>query len=199
MIFYGPSGTGKTSTIIACIKQLFGNDKFDFLSLNASDERGVDTVRQRIKKFSETKKLFSDKNNEEIPIIVILDEADSMTEEAQFSLRQLLVNYTSTVRFCIICNYIHKILPEIQSRCCNFRFIPIQNNYIKNHLIDICEKENIKYKEEGLLDIINMSKGDLRKIINVLQTVYLIDNEITLDNVNRITNYPKKNIWSRKI
>ena len=106
MIFYGPSGTGKTSTIIACINKLFGTQSFDYLSLNASDERGVDTVRNRIRKFVYTKNLFTNNLNINIHKIVILDEADSMTEEAQFSLRQLIVNYTNTVRFCIICNYI---------------------------------------------------------------------------------------------
>lgn len=194
MIFYGPSGTGKTSTIIACINKLFGNKRFDYLTLNASDERGVDTVRNRIKKFAETQKLFD--NSNEHHKIVILDEADSMTEEAQFSLRQLLVNYTNTVRFCIICNYIHKIIPEIQSRCCNFRFIPIQNDYIKKHLINICKLEDIDYSENGLQNIIDMSNGDLRKIINILQTVYLIDKKICYDNVNRITSFPGKDVLS---
>ena len=192
MIFYGPSGTGKTSTIMACVNQLFDVNQFEVISLNASDERGVETVRQRIKHFVESDILFSqDSSNFKI---VILDEADSMTEDAQFSLRQLIMNYSEKVRFCIICNYIHKIIPALQSRCCKFRYIPIPHDYINKYLIDICKLENINYDNEGLKNIIEIGNGDLRKVINILQTVYLIDGHITPSNVLRITNTPDNNI-----
>ena len=107
----------------------------------------------------------------------------------------IMKNFTREEK-CIICNYIHKIIPEIQSRCCNFRFIPIQNDYIKKHLINICKSEDIEYSENGLQNIIDMSNGDLRKIINILQTVYLIDKKIYYDNVNRITSFPGKDVLS---
>ena len=191
MIFYGPSGTGKTSTIMACVNQLFDLNQFEVISLNASDERGVETVRQRIKHFVESDILFNTESNFKI---VILDEADSMTEDAQFSLRQLIMNYSEKARFCIICNYIHKIIPALQSRCCKFRYIPIPHDYINKYLIDICKLENIKYDNDGLKNIIEIGKGDLRKVINILQTVYLIDGNITPTNVLRITNTPDENL-----
>jgi replication factor C subunit 3/5 len=192
MIFYGPPGTGKTSTIMACVNQLFDVNQFEVISLNASDERGVEIVRQRIKHFVESDIMFSKESSNFK--IVILDEADSMTEDAQFSLRQLIMNYSEKVRFCIICNYIHKIIPALQSRCCKFRYIPIPYDYINKYLTDICQLENIDYDNEGLKNIIDIGKGDLRKVINILQTVYLIDGNITPSNVLRITNTPDNNI-----
>ena len=115
-----------------------------------------------------------------------------MTEDAQYSLRQIIMNYTSNVRFCIICNYINRIIPALQSRCCKFRYIPIPKEYIIRYLINICNIENIKYDVPGIEAINNVSDGDLRKSLNILQTIYLVDSNITPENVHRIANHPDK-------
>ena len=190
MIFFGPPGTGKTSTIITCINQMYDSNKCEVIILNASDERGIDTVRQRIKDFSVSVPLF----NNDMYKIVILDEADSMTEEAQYSLRQIIMNNINNVRFCIICNYIHRIIPALQSRCSKFRFIPLPDEYIRKYMKSVCVKENMEYTEEGLSSLIKISGGDLRKSLNIAQTISLINNKLTYDNVYDISNYPNKKI-----
>ena len=188
MIFYGPPGTGKTSTILACVNEIYDSNQFEVINLNASDERGIDVVRQRIYNFVESQTLFKKSNFK----IVILDEADSMTEDAQYSLRQIIMNYTDNVRFCIICNYINRIIPALQSRCCKFRYIPIPKEYIVRYLINICNIENIQYDLTGIEAINNVSGGDLRKSLNLLQTIHLVDQHIIPENVHRISNYPDK-------
>lgn len=188
MLLYGPPGTGKTSTILACVNEIYDCNQFEVINLNASDERGIDVVRQRIYSFVESKTLF---NNSSFKI-VILDEADSMTEDAQYSLRQIIMNYTNNVRFCIICNYVNRIIPALQSRCCKFRYIPIPKEYIVKFLLSICSLEDITYDLSGLEAINNVCNGDLRKSLNLLQTIQMIDNNITPDNVHRISNYPDK-------
>jgi replication factor C subunit 3/5 len=113
LLFHGPPGTGKTSTIIACAKKMYGNNYSSMtLELNASDDRGIDVVRDQIKEFDGTKKLFSSGVK-----LVILDEADAMTTDAQSALRRVVEKYTSNTRFCMICNYVNKIIPALQSRC----------------------------------------------------------------------------------
>jgi len=128
VIFYGPPGTGKTTTILACAKHMYG-DSFPnmVLELNGSDDRGINVVREQIKDFSQSE-MFSNEIfnvNKKKHKLVILDEADSMTYDAQFALRRVIEIYTTTTRFCLICNYSTKIIPSLQSRCITFRFSPI--------------------------------------------------------------------------
>ena len=175
LLFYGPPGTGKTSTILACTNELYGQQISSFvIHLNASDERGIDVVRERIKDFCNAGLLFV-KNKKKL---VILDEADSMTQDAQLTLRQMIVKYTKNVRFCLICNYVYKIIPELQSRFSKFRFKILDNNLIVSKIIYILKQENIDYD----LDIINiLSKncnGDMRKIINTLQCISINNKKI---------------------
>jgi replication factor C subunit 2/4 len=168
LIFHGPSGCGKTSTILALAKELFKTHYKDrIIELNASDERGINIVRDKIKMYAKQ----SVSLNNDIPPwkIIILDEADTMTSDSQFALRRIMEEYSKVTRFCIICNYHNKIIEPIISRCSLFCFKPIDDLEIYNKLKIICEKENCKYSEKILEKIIFISRGDLRKAINLIQ------------------------------
>ena len=143
LLFFGPSGSGKTSTIIAMAKELFGVHYQDRIKeLNASDERGINVVREKIKNYSQE----SINNIEGLPPwkIIILDEADNMTSESQYALRRIMEEYSKITRFCVICNYHYKIIDPIVSRCALFRFKPIPKLFIKNQLKFISKKEKLK-------------------------------------------------------
>lgn len=147
LLLYGPPGTGKTSTVLALAKDLFGADFFRkrTLELNASDERGIAVVREKIKKFAQ-RKIARHPDGRDIPQLqfVILDEADSMTIDAQAALRRIIEAYAKTTRFCIICNYISKIIDPLASRCVKFRFTPIGAAAQKERLLKICEAESVQ-------------------------------------------------------
>jgi replication factor C subunit 3/5 len=169
LLFHGPPGTGKTSTILACAKMLFGTSyKQNILELNASDDRGIDVVRSEIKDFAGTKRLF-DKGVK----LIILDEADNMTNTAQFALRRVMEKYTSNARFCLICNYVNKIIPALQSRCTKFRFGPLHGDQIVGRLRDICEAERLSMDEEAEEALVDLSQGDMRRVLNLLQATAL--------------------------
>jgi len=171
LIFYGGSGSGKTSTILALAKELFGNNYKDrIIELNASDERGINIVREKIKMYAKQTIKYDDSSPPWK--IIILDEADTMTSDSQFALRRIIEEYSKVTRFCFICNYHNKIIDPIISRCSLFYFKPINYNDIYNKLIDIKNKENFNCPDELIHKIIKISKGDLRKSINYLQKCY---------------------------
>jgi len=169
LIFFGPSGCGKTSTILALSKELFGEQLYydRVIELNASDERGINVIRDKIKTYA--KKAINPKENIPPWKIIILDEADNMTSDSQFALRRIMEEYSKLTRFCIICNYHNKIIDPINSRCALFRFKPIKEEEILVKLKDICNKENLSLSDEFLNQVIKFSRGDLRKAINFLQ------------------------------
>lgn len=154
LLFYGPPGTGKTSTILAVARRIYGpnykkqilevcsfgqvvcgvSDRFS--KLNASDDRGIDVVREQIKNFAETRTLYSSGFK-----LIILDEADMMTTAAQAALRRVIEQYTKNVRFCIICNYVNKIIPAVQSRCTRFRFSPHPISEVEKKLSHVIRVE----------------------------------------------------------
>lgn len=178
LLFYGPPGTGKTSAILAVAKQLFGPKLYRsrILELNASDERGIQVVRDKIKKFAQKKVAKADTlegYDSRYPCppiqIIILDEADSMTGDAQAALRRIIENYTKTTRFCILCNYLSKIIDPIVSRCMKFRFNPIAAEAQSEKLKVIAEKENVTISSDCLENLIRLSEGDMRKSITALQ------------------------------
>jgi replication factor C subunit 2/4 len=187
LIFHGPSGCGKTSTIIALCKELFKSHyKERVIELNASDERGINIIRSKIKNYA---KQSINKIND-IPNwkMIILDEADTMTSDSQFALRRIIEQYSHITRFCIICNYYNKIIEPIISRCVLFKFKSINHINILNKLNYICSKENYKCNDLILNKIISYSRGDLRKSINLLQKCHNINSiELTLNIINDIS------------
>ncbi|KAI4457203.1 replication factor c / dna polymerase iii gamma-tau subunit [Holotrichia oblita] len=239
LLFYGPPGTGKTSTILACAKQLYTPAQFStmVLELNASDDRGIGIVRGQILTFASTRTIFKSGFK-----LIILDEADAMTQDAQNALRRTLsasrtryksliereesnVNvgydvgfggrrcrrktiedrffrgstrrkiiekYTENIRFCIICNYLSKIIPALQSRCTRFRFGPLSPEQILPRLNYVVDEEKVKITEDGKKALLTLANGDMRKVLNVLQSTWLAYKNVTEDNVYNCVGHPLK-------
>jgi replication factor C small subunit len=171
LLFAGPAGVGKTTTALCVAKGLLGEEwQRDTLELNASDERGIKMVRERVKEFAAVMKLTTGDKEDNRPFrIIILDEADEMTPEAQTALRRIIEDSSRTTRFIIICNYLSQIIEPIQSRCVVFRFTRLTNEDIVSHLKTICQKEGVKYDDKALTQIYEATSGDLRHSINMLQ------------------------------
>ena len=166
LLFSGSAGVGKTSAALCLSKEILGEHSRDYtLELNASDERGINMVRERVKKFSRFAGLDT-----EIPFkIIILDEADEMTTDAQTALRRIIEDTAKICRFILIANNLSKIIAPIQSRCVVFKFTKILDKEILSQLKFICKKEKIKADEKGLNAICDYTDGDLRHAINILQ------------------------------
>ncbi|KAI9456923.1 P-loop containing nucleoside triphosphate hydrolase protein [Boletus coccyginus] len=168
LLFYGPPGTGKTSTILAVARRIYGAEyRKQILELNASDDRGIDVVREQVKQFAETRTLFSKGYK-----LIVLDEADMMTQAAQAALRRVIEQYTKNVRFCIICNYVNKIAPAIQSRCTRFRFSPLPIVEVEKRVDIVVQAEGVKLTPDGKQALLKLSKGDMRRALNVLQACH---------------------------
>ena len=183
--------THNTSTIITIARHYYKEDYDNMIMvLNASEERGIETVRNRIKQFAISKGLTQDSTVPPFKLI-ILDEIDAMTEDAQAILRKVIEKYVSNVRFCFICNYLKKINPAIQSRCVIFRFNPIPYNNLYNYVINICESEKIFITKNAIELVIKRSNGDMRKLLNILQSLYMHNN---IDNKNLLKNKSNKNL-----
>ncbi|KAH9623159.1 hypothetical protein KSS87_011013 [Heliosperma pusillum] len=145
LLLYGPPGTGKTSTILAVARKLYGNHFHNMiLELNASDDRGID-------------------------VVLLLDEADAMTKDAQFALRRVIEKYTKSTRFALICNHVNKIIPALQSRCTRFRFAPLDTSHVTDRLKHVIASEGLDVSESGLAALVRLSNGDMRKALNILQ------------------------------
>ena len=182
MIFYGPPGTGKTSTILAAARELFGADyKSRVMELNASDERGINVVRTKIKSFaqlavgtSQAAAASSSSAGKQPPPykLIVLDEADSMTTDAQSALRRTMETYSKVTRFCIICNYISRLIPPIASRCAKFRFKPLPADTMIGRLNYIAEQEGVDISPEALAELMRLTEGDMRRAIQMLQSMH---------------------------
>ncbi|CEJ81735.1 Putative Activator 1 41 kDa subunit [[Torrubiella] hemipterigena] len=177
MLFYGPPGTGKTSTILALAKELYGPEmmKSRVLELNASDERGISIVRQKVKDFARMQLTnppagYKDKYPCPPFKIIILDEADSMTQDAQSALRRTMETYSKITRFCLICNYVTRIIDPLASRCSKFRFKSLDQSNAKKRLENIATAEGVNVEDGALDALIRCSEGDLRKAITFLQS-----------------------------
>ena len=206
LLFYGSPGIGKTTAVLALCRELYGIEKFydNVLELNASDERGINVVRNKIITFARLKIGTADPNYPCPPFkIIILDEAEAMTKDAQSALRKVMEEYTDIARFCFICNNIHQIIEPINSRCMKLKFktIPIIN--INNKLMEIALMENINIKMDDLKAISEISNGDLRKSILFLQNLkYLKDKQPTYDaiyNLNKYISYTQMSNYIDKI
>lgn len=178
LLLYGPPGTGKTSTILALARRIYGtaNMRQMVLELNASDDRGIDVVREQIKTFASTKQIFSMGASSKSSIagfkLIILDEADAMTNTAQMALRRIMEKYTVNTRFCIIANYSHKLSPALLSRCTRFRFSPLKEGDIRVLVEKVVEEENVQIGGEAVDALVKLSKGDMRRALNVLQACH---------------------------
>jgi len=187
MLFYGPPGTGKTSTILACAKEIFTPQQFSsmVLELNASDDRGIGIVRGQIHTFASTRTIFNKGYK-----LIILDEADAMTNDAQNALRRIIEKFTENVRFCLIGNYLSKIIPALQSRCTRFRFGPLGVEQILPRLDFVCQEEKIDITEDGKEALMRLSQGDMRKVLNILQACNMAFGKVNEDNVYTCVGHP---------
>lgn len=177
MLFYGPPGTGKTSTILALAKELYGPEliKSRVLELNASDERGISIVREKVKDFARTQLTNPPAGyRSRYPCppfkIIILDEADSMTQDAQSALRRTMETYSKITRFCLICNYVTRIIDPLASRCSKFRFKSLDQGNARRRLEEIAQLEGVEIEDGAVDALIRCSDGDLRKAITFLQS-----------------------------
>ncbi|TXT64551.1 MAG: Replication factor C small subunit [Promethearchaeota archaeon] len=184
LIFAGPAGTGKTTSALAMVRELYGSKMVvndTYLELNASDARGIDVIRTYIKDFAKARPPMN------IPFkILILDEADNMTSPAQQALRRTMEKYTQNCRMILICNYSNKIIPPIQSRCVVFRFSSLNKEDIKDRIQYIANQEGIELNSDGANALLDVSRGDLRRSINYLQSCGTISQKIDQDLVLRV-------------
>lgn len=165
LLFYGPPGTGKTSTVVALAREIYGKNYSNMvLELNASDDRGIDVVRNQIKDFASTRQIFSKGFK-----LIILDEADAMTNAAQNALRRIIERYTKNTRFCILANYAHKLTPALLSRCTRFRFQPLPREALERRMNKVLISEQLKMSEDAKEALLKLSGGDMRRVLNVLQ------------------------------
>ena len=175
LLFSGPAGVGKTTLSLIIAKTLFGDNwHHNFLELNASDSRGIEVIRETVKDFARTKALGT-----ELPKIILLDECDALTKEAQQALRRTMETYTRTARFILSANFSSKIIDPIQSRCTIFRFKPLSQEDIKNIIMNISKREGLKIDDKTIAAVSTVSKGDARRAENILQSCSAISKTIT--------------------
>ncbi|MBW2977256.1 replication factor C small subunit [Candidatus Woesearchaeota archaeon] len=179
LLFAGPAGIGKTSLALVVAKKFFGDSwRQNFLELNASDERGIDVIRHKVKDFARTRAIG------DVPFkIIYLDECDALTKEAQQALRRTMENYTTTCRFILAGNYSSKIVDPIQSRCAIFRFKPLEKKDVFAIVDKIAETEKLKVDEKAKDALYLISEGDCRRLENILQSCAAIGKDVTEDIV----------------
>lgn len=175
LLFAGPAGVGKSTLALVLARSFFGEQyRNNFLELNASDERGIDVVRSKVKDFARTRAIG------DVPFkIIFLDECDALTKEAQQALRRTMENYTSTCRFILAANYSSKILEPIQSRCSVFRFRPLEKQHVLELIDHVAKSESLKISSPAKDAVVIVSDGDLRRVVNVLQSCAAVSKDIS--------------------
>eukprot|EP00835_Amoeboradix_gromovi_P001572 NODE_74_length_23402_cov_1.166974.p5 type:complete len:321 gc:universal NODE_74_length_23402_cov_1.166974:20736-19774(-) len=194
LLFYGAAGTGKTSTILAYVKQFYSQYSKSYkdyvLELNASDERGIQVVREKVK-------LFARQTCKDVPYkVIILDEFDAMTMDAQAALRRIMEDYVSVTRFCLICNYAGKIIDPIKSRCAQFQFKGLDEEDIRSKLEQICNDEGLKIGKKDVLKIVNFCEGDMRRCVYALQTLHQLNTTNVEDILGIVPTDWVEELWS---
>ena len=183
LMFAGSPGTGKTTCALALARSMYGDSwRGNFIELNASDDRGIDVVRGKIKDFARTAPV----DGAEFKII-FLDESDALTNDAQGALRRTMEKYSKTCRFILSCNYSSKIIDPIQSRCAVFRFRPLSNEDIREYLERICREENLEVEEGALDALVYIARGDMRRAVNTLQTADSLGVPISVDVISKVS------------
>lgn len=183
LLFSGPPGVGKTATSVSIARELFGDSwRENFTELNASDERGIDVVRTKIKNFAKTSPIGGADFK-----VIFLDEADALTSDAQSALRRTMERYTNNCRFILSCNYSSKIIEPIQSRCAVYRFRPLSDDAVAERIRFVAEKEGLDIADDGVDAITYVAQGDMRKAINALQAAALVEETIHKDAIYKIT------------
>ena len=183
LMFAGSPGTGKTTCALALARSMYGDSwRGNFIELNASDDRGIDVVRGKIKDFARTAPV----DGAEFKII-FLDESDALTNDAQGALRRTMEKYSKTCRFILSCNYSSKIIDPIQSRCAVFRFRPLSNEDIREYLERICKEESLEVEEGALDALVYISRGDMRRAVNTLQTADSLGVPISVDVISKVS------------
>lgn len=192
LLFYGPPGTGKTSTIEAFVNELYGEEYVQYMSMNinASEERGIEIVRNKIKNFVSTAPIRPGKVGSPQYKFVILDEADAMTFDAQGMLKQVIEYYTDNARFCLICNCNKKINPAIQSRCTNFNFPPLDYDSVNKKVDMIAKTFNLTVTDDGVNTLWKLSNGDMRKVLHMMQVISINNKIIDSKTITKFKNYP---------
>ncbi len=187
MLFAGPAGTGKTTTALVIARSLYGDAwRQNILELNASDSRGIDVIRGRVKDFARTKAIG------EVPFkLIVLDEADALTNEAQQALRRTMEDFSDITRFILICNYSSKIIDPIQSRCVVFRFKAMDESHVRKFVERIVKSEKLKIDEKAIKAVIEIAEGDLRRVSNLLQAASALSTKITEDVVYEVASLAK--------